>query len=296
MANQFQEALTTKVAGLPAWAWGVGAGGLVLGVMAWRDRQSTDTEAPAEPEPIISPDPVTGGVDGPFSLTPSTLGNGTWAVAPTSDSAYDDDDPDSGAGFATNEEWRRTAIDWAIGAGYNPLTATNAIGKALNGEELDAEEIAVVTSVLRQFGPPPQGMPSIRQKPKATTPAPQGGKAKTPTAADNQAAKATAQAVRTATRTQTSTTNTGGTWAGSGATTKTTTTKPANTDRTHTVAGTGSSEYPYNLYRRYYGKNPSVAELRRWAAYNNRSVGGPPGYVVSGHAVGTVYKFPTTAP
>lgn len=180
-SDAIRESLTVKVAGLPTWAWGLGVGGAVLGFMAWRDRgNDTEPEASPEPTPNVSGDPVTGGAEGPFTMTPSPFGNGSFAVAPVSSDPVEGD-PTSSKSPETNEAWRRVAIDWAIGMGYPPITASEAIGKHLNGEPMTSAEIAVVTSAIRQFGAPPQGAPSIIQvkaKPVSTPKPPPSSKPK----------------------------------------------------------------------------------------------------------------------
>jgi len=83
---------------------------------------------------------------------------------------------------ATNDEWRDLAAVLLIARGYNPLTVVNALGKYLEGVQLDAQEQAIVTAAIAAAGPPPQGAPPVTLIPLPTpgqqpAPAPEPGPA-----------------------------------------------------------------------------------------------------------------------
>lgn len=172
-ATEIRGALTDKVGPLPTWVYGVGLGVGVLGVLAWRDRRNKAATAP--PAAGADDKPATAGSATPtfdyeasdFTLSPSPMGGGTWAVAPRSSDAESsfDDDSSSDTGIATNPQWVKIAGDWLISVGYPPLDVSNALGRWMNGESLSASEAAIVNAGLRQFGQPPDGAPTVLVSP-----------------------------------------------------------------------------------------------------------------------------------
>lgn len=147
---------TDKLGPLPAWAWGLGLGGVIVVVQRVRDRGAA---APAT-EPADAPEGPPPPGDG-FTMSPSPIGGGgTWAVAPVTE-------PASGSGgsgrpgYSTNEEWRRGAVDWLIAQRWEPIQASNAVMKLLDGARVTVNEAAVLRALLRDFGAPPQGHPPL---------------------------------------------------------------------------------------------------------------------------------------
>lgn len=169
--NAAVEAVTARFAGLPAWAWGIAAGGSVLAFQAWKRRSEPAPEPEPDPEAVADvPDLVTGGYSGALAMSPSPMGSGSWAVAPSVADYLDVAGSSSpGASITTRDGWRRVAIDWAISQNFNPIDVQNAVTKWLDGDPLTVAEVAIINALLREFGEPPGGAPSIL---RASTPEP----------------------------------------------------------------------------------------------------------------------------
>lgn len=151
-------AFTDKLGPLPAWAWGLGLGGSILAWQRWRDRASGGeaTEPVDENTAAAPPAP-----DGSFTMTPSPIGGGTWAVAPVTQPPSGDGGSRDGSGWANNEEWRRAAVDWLVAQRYDSIQSANAVTKLLDGSKVTKQEASVLRNLLRDFGAPPQGHPPI---------------------------------------------------------------------------------------------------------------------------------------
>lgn len=169
MAIDVRESLSTRLGPLPAWAWGLGLGGAILGVTAWRRRArggdaepgADGTAAPStDDDSIVTTAPEIDPWDAATGARPSPMGGGTWATAPLPSSSA----PTSTAP-QTNDEWRKLATDWLISEGFAPTLAADAVSKYLDGSGLNDKEHAAITAVLRELRAPPAGAPSIIRLP-----------------------------------------------------------------------------------------------------------------------------------
>jgi hypothetical protein len=128
--------LTQKVAGLPAWTWGLIIGLLAVAVMYWlksRSAASTATSAPAT-----------------TTAYPSVSDVGVPATSSTSTST-------TTAGLETNGQWEANALTYLIGTGHSPLASQQALAGYLDGANLTADQSAIVDAALAHAGVPPQG-------------------------------------------------------------------------------------------------------------------------------------------
>lgn len=151
-----REALTTKLGPLPAWAWGVIAGG---GYLAWtrlRPEPITATDEGANPD-AGTPTPGSSGPD------PFNMGDEPVSFFPPAPSPDPTPDPEPEPEPEDNNAWSRAVVRWLIEVRrFDSITASNAVSKFLDGDELTAGEADVIRAALREFGPPPQGAPTIR--------------------------------------------------------------------------------------------------------------------------------------
>lgn len=269
--DQIRAALSRKVGPLPLGAWlAIAAIGVVAAVAISRRRNPIS--APPEPGTEVGPDtmsdePTTGGLPGGFVVG----GGPTGATGQTGSPNGDGFLPVDTGEIATNAKWETAAARILIARGYQPTIVADALGRYMSGEILTRQQQAMIDLALIAVGPTPQPVPPPTVAPTPEPPPSGGGGGSAPTPPPVVVAPPPVPAPP----------------------------PPAPAPdpvQSHTVSSTSASEYPYNLYKRYYGKYPTVAELRRWAAVNGRSVGPAPAYQISGHRVGTVYKFPKPAP
>lgn len=80
----------------------------------------------------------------------------------------------------TNEEWARLATTYLIAQGYDPGVADSAVRKYMEANQLTAQEYAMMSMVLRQYGPPPNPIGPPADPPVVTTPPPSTGGGNTP--------------------------------------------------------------------------------------------------------------------
>lgn len=154
--------LTQKVAGLPAWAWGLIIGLLAVAVMYWlRSRSAASNAAPA----TIATTPTISDVGIPSS------GGGGQAVTPET-------------GLETNGMWLANSLAFLISQGVSPLTAQQALASYLDGQTLTPAEQDAVNAALAHNGPPPQGTSGVSS---VGTPTVQGYYRRSGTAAVYQA-------------------------------------------------------------------------------------------------------------
>lgn len=189
MANELRDAVTTQLGPFPAWVWGLLLGGGIVTYRFVRDRvEEGEPEADGEAQfDEFGNEIVTGTASGfgDFTLTPSTFGGGTFAVAPAPvpREAEPVDEVDTEA-IETNQQWAQQARAWLAGpGGFTGVIANDSITKWLDGSAVSATEVRAINAAISEFGPPPQGAPPIRRiptEPSVTPPAPQ---AKQPPAA-----------------------------------------------------------------------------------------------------------------
>jgi LysM domain len=145
---------------LPLGAWlAVIAGGLGLALYT---RRQNAAEVPTDPDLMPEDTGTTPGV--------GVGGSGQWTnVGP----------PANGAGptnsAETNEEWARMAILGMVASLQDPAATNSAVNKFLNEQQLTAQEMAIISLVLKRFGPPPtpvQGPfgPGVVTPPPSTNP------------------------------------------------------------------------------------------------------------------------------
>lgn len=166
------ESLTAKVGPLPAWAWGLGLGGTIVGIRWYRNRSTpvpteaagtSASEGGAGGEPgglptIDGPEGATmsGGVVGSYSI-PSTYQANPGGVITADGTASGS--PDDGP--LNNAEWRERAFDALRAKGYGTVPASTALSKYLSSAPLTAADEAMIAYVLQMVGEPPEGAPAI---------------------------------------------------------------------------------------------------------------------------------------
>lgn len=153
--------LTHKLGPLPVWAWGLIGGG-IFGVAYYLHKKKQ----------------VAAGSTGPSYSDLNASGNGGNAgeLATTGGSA--------GAGGGTPPSlasWAANVVNWLIGQGTDPASASNAISAYINGQTLTSDQTVLVNKGLTQFGSPPSGIlpvntvtdnPSPTPTPTPTPPGP----------------------------------------------------------------------------------------------------------------------------
>jgi hypothetical protein len=142
------------------------SGAAAVGILAyayWAKRGATpDATDPNAVDPNI--DPYTGL---PYS---DEFGSGMGGSFTPSGNTYD---PNTGTATLTNTNaaWAQAAQAYLTGVGYDPQVVGSAIGKALNGQYVTAEEIGIWSAAIAFEGYPPQGYPGLN----TTPPGGQGG-------------------------------------------------------------------------------------------------------------------------
>jgi hypothetical protein len=151
--EQFRQMLARKLGPMPVGAWlaVVAVGVAVTAAVIRHRRAAMMSAAPATSTAAAKTGPFT---PGGFTVSGTGAGPGTGSTLPISP-------VDSGPTPEpeTNDTWSTKAIRWAIAKGFTPSVATSAIGKALTGEGLTAQEMALLDAALVANGPPPAGMP-----------------------------------------------------------------------------------------------------------------------------------------
>lgn len=148
--------------------YGGGAIAGIAGIMYYRSRSaassattaSTDTSGTdpgIDPTTGIPYADETGDMSGAYGTTPGALG--------TYDPLTGQYIPGLGTTtppvtIATNAEWAQAALVQLIANGYDPATATTAIGLYLAGQALTQNQYDIVTAAIGLEGQPPSGAPS----------------------------------------------------------------------------------------------------------------------------------------
>lgn len=144
-----------KVAGIPVIFLVLGVAVIALyGALRLKPSASLDEEIPVDDvagdgdvdtsQPVFAATPVIYQPSGVQTSVSSTPG------------------PDS------DDLWKRRAIDWLRQNGYTLDVATAAINKYLAGEMLSTTEAQARDAAVRQFGLPPEDVPSTSTEPKPT--------------------------------------------------------------------------------------------------------------------------------
>lgn len=134
MADDIEDMVTRKYAGMPLWAWGATVGGIVVVYVWWRNRQSANA--------------VTTNADVASVLGGIAANSG--GVPPTGDAGLSGSSPQP-----TDSSWLSDAVrslSTNFGGGVN---VTNALSKFMSGLPLTANEQGIVDQAISQFGLPP---------------------------------------------------------------------------------------------------------------------------------------------
>lgn len=182
MDNAVTRSLTAKVGPLPAWAWGLGLGGVIVGVRAYRAHHSTPAPASGDSadgaggEPGLGPSTVAGGVGigDPGEYVPGSVGGYSPPSSYQSNpgGVITADGSESGSvdtGPLTDDEWRKEAFERLRARGTSTIAASTALTKYLNAQPLTAAEEAMIAYVLDLIGEPPGGAPAITRQADVTT-------------------------------------------------------------------------------------------------------------------------------
>jgi len=159
--DDLSELLRREYAGLPVWAWLlVGLVGVGVG-LAVRRRFALggDGDDPtAEPVNAGGVDPITGLSYGAEPIGGLTLGQDFATPYQGSTDGLAGDE--GGDGLRTNSDWLADASEGLRGR-YTSVLIDTSLRKYLNGQPLNPDEVSVVDSALREFGPPPGGAPPV---------------------------------------------------------------------------------------------------------------------------------------
>jgi len=140
-----RKALTREIGPLPVWAWLVViVGGVLLGRMISRRSSGDGDEAEGggggSPSRIQLPAGYSGGAVGGGIMLPN-------GAAPEQNRTSET--------IESNEQWRRQAVAYLVGAGNPPLGVDRALFAYLNGQELTPEQSDYVSEAITRFGIPP---------------------------------------------------------------------------------------------------------------------------------------------
>lgn len=149
--DRISEFLNKRLAGIPAWLWGVIIGGSIA-LYAYLTRGEEVGVAPAT-VPFV--DEFAPADAGDISGIPEVIDN------------------ENGIPIETNPAWIRFATDRLVADGEDPVLVNNALTKVLGGLEVTKQEAAMWGLAVRRFGPPPEGAPPIKVK-GGSSPPPKG--------------------------------------------------------------------------------------------------------------------------
>lgn len=144
MANEIEDVAKTKVAGLPAWAWGTIVAVIVLVYMWFRNRN-----AAAAQTVTATPD-----------VTTADLGSNTSGALPTgtidNTAPVDEGSTNVGSDGTTPEpSWLQQALNAIESNGTPPTEGLNALGQFENGIPLTSGNAALINQALQGAGLPP---------------------------------------------------------------------------------------------------------------------------------------------
>jgi hypothetical protein len=167
-AKSLMDSLKTKVGPLPLGVWVAAGGGLWFYLERRKAAASTSTSGQQIDSAgnVGTIDPTTGYVAGSqqdiAALGQSGIGGDTTST-----------DTQAGSGgqtagqFATNDDWARAAVNYLVGLGIDPTTATQAIQQYLSSQTLTTAQQGDVNLAIQSLGAPPT-LPS----PSQTNPTP----------------------------------------------------------------------------------------------------------------------------
>lgn len=166
------ESLTAKVGPLPAWAWGLGLGGAIVGVRWYRNRgkvtpvesvtsdgetASTGANTAGEASGDYEPDATVPGTVGGYTIPSAYQNYGGVITSSGTESGTSAAD----TGPQNNAAWRAAAFKVLRERNYGSVTATTALAKYLQGDPLTAAEEGMIDYALGVVGEPPEGAPQI---------------------------------------------------------------------------------------------------------------------------------------
>lgn len=132
------------------------AGVVVLAVVAWRMKASSDATpddtsgATDEPSDTSTIDPIaTGDVSG-------VTNTGGFVANPQPAIVTNDDGTTGNATIADNQTWLRKSVEWLVANGQNAGYAQQALQAYLNGEQLSYGQGQLRDRAVKQFGLPPE--------------------------------------------------------------------------------------------------------------------------------------------
>lgn len=149
------EGLNAKFGSFPLYVWGlilgggIGAGILIRKALNGRQADGAAIEDGTTTEPLFS-------TQGAQYVTP--LNGGAGQAQPASED--------------TNNEWVKRGVSALVALGHPASKVDAALRRYVNGEEMTAEDAAVVNLVISLQGPPPQEVPSIVIKAPDPSPLP----------------------------------------------------------------------------------------------------------------------------
>lgn len=178
-ADGIRGALTIKFLKVPAWAWGLGLGVVIIVVQRYRSGGfgggPTDDAAADELATVDELDAGESFADLTGTGAQQVTGS-IWAPSPASSYTGDSSvTPRAPSEYTSNAEWAQAAQDWARinKREWSPLDVQSAISLWFDGDTMEQWQAAIVNTIVREFGIPPDMPPSPRVvAPKPATPKP----------------------------------------------------------------------------------------------------------------------------
>lgn len=140
------KALTNGAKSVPPWVWiaAVG-GGVVFAYVSSRKKGGTTNTDTTQPGALVYTG--VGGNDGNTGGTDTT----------------------TSTGFQTNEAWAQAAKNYLISQGVDGKEASDAIDLYINAQALNNKQNAMISTVVRALGAPPQSLPPVTGQPTTDT-------------------------------------------------------------------------------------------------------------------------------
>lgn len=103
-----------------------------------------------------------GGTDNTDTTQPGAL---VYTGVGGNDGTSDDPDKTTTAGFQTNEAWAQAAKNYLISQGVDAKEASDAVDLYINAQALNNKQNAMISTVTRALGAPPQSLPPVTGTP-----------------------------------------------------------------------------------------------------------------------------------
>jgi hypothetical protein len=151
------EALTGKLGPLPAWAWGLLAGGAIIVVRKLRGGSSGGA-VNSQPGPYsgsAGDDADLAAVQLPSSYTvpgggSSGSGSGSAGIP----------QPAALPSYADNNAWQVAAVNALAARQFSPAAVSGALGSWLSGDSLSSDQLRIVDAAIIAVGAPPSPAPA----------------------------------------------------------------------------------------------------------------------------------------